>query len=253
MGTDPFFAKYDRHLDFLRKNNRSIKLPQFREIFFLQFRETWRSCAISGDSREFRETWQVCIQLLLTRRVNNSRPAGLTIAECDCNVTIGVQWKSKNAEIMFELQGISRAIIFLMGGGDCSGVSRGFSGCPETHPPTIIFLIRGVTPLLAPTLTSQLHLRRSETPLDTNSGYATGLHTTQYLGQRWPMVRRHMGYIHDGAEIMYPVHEMRMLRWICDVSRKDNYLKAVGVRIRSRGLQPRDEYFIGNMTERRLK
>ena len=58
----------------------------------------------------------------------------------DCNVTIGVQWKSKNAEIMFELQGISRAIIFLMGGG--------------------------------------------------------GLHTTQYLGQRWHMVRWHdMGYM----------------------------------------------------------
>ena len=35
------------------------------------------------------------------------------------------------------------------------------------------FLIRGVTPLLPPTFTSHLHLRRSETPLETNSGYAT--------------------------------------------------------------------------------
>ena len=66
----------------------------------------------------------------------------------------------------------------------CSGVSRGFSGCPEGFlvarnppPPTIVFLIWGVTPLVAPTLTShlQLHVRRSETPLDTNSGYATGV------------------------------------------------------------------------------
>ena len=46
------------------------------------------------------------------------------------------------------------------------------------------------------------------------------------------------------TEQRFYVNEMRMLRWICDVSRKDNYLKAVGVRIRSRGLQPRDEYFV---------
>ena len=31
----------------------------FRE-FSLQFRETWRSRPISGDSRKFRDTWQVC-------------------------------------------------------------------------------------------------------------------------------------------------------------------------------------------------
>ena len=49
----------------------------------------------------------------------------------------------------------------------------GFSGCQEPPPPAKIFLIREVTPLLAPTLTSHLHLRRSETPLETNSGYAT--------------------------------------------------------------------------------
>ena len=43
----------------------------------------------------------------------------------------------------------------------------------------MIFLIRGpVTSLLVPTLTRHLglHLRRSETPLETNSGYAT-VHT----------------------------------------------------------------------------
>ena len=37
----------------------------------------------------------------------------------------------------------------------------------------MIFFNQRVTPLLAPTLTSHLHLRRSETPLETNSGYAT--------------------------------------------------------------------------------
>ena len=46
--------------DFLRKNKLALKFPQFRE-FSLQFRETWRSRAISGDSRKFRETWQVWI------------------------------------------------------------------------------------------------------------------------------------------------------------------------------------------------
>ena len=51
--------KYGKSQDLLRKNNLSLKFPQFRE-FSLQFRETWRSRAISGDSRKFRETWQVC-------------------------------------------------------------------------------------------------------------------------------------------------------------------------------------------------
>ena len=51
---------------------------------------------------------------------------------------------------------------------------RGFSGCPET-PPDHNFFIQGVTPLLAPTLTSHLHLRLLETHLETNSGYATGV------------------------------------------------------------------------------
>ena len=55
-----------------------------------------------------------------------------------------------------------------------SGVSRGVFWLPGTPPPpTMIFLNQGVTPLLAPTLTSHFHLRRSETPLETNSGYAT--------------------------------------------------------------------------------
>ena len=45
-----------------------------------------------------------------------------------------------------------------------SGVSRGVFW---------VFLNQGATPLLAPTLTSHLYLRRSETPLDTKSGYAT--------------------------------------------------------------------------------
>ena len=48
----------------------------------------------------------------------------------------------------------------------------GFSGCPET-PPAMIFLIRGFTSLHAPTFTSHLNLRLLETPLETNSGYAT--------------------------------------------------------------------------------
>ena len=43
----------------------------------------------------------------------------------------------------------------------------------RTPTPTMIFLSRRVTPLLAPTLNNHLHLRRSETPLETNSGYAT--------------------------------------------------------------------------------
>ena len=38
----------------------AIKFHQFRE-FPLQFRETWRSRPVSGDSRKFRETWQVCV------------------------------------------------------------------------------------------------------------------------------------------------------------------------------------------------
>ena len=50
----------------------------------------------------------------------------------------------------------------------------GFFFClPGNPPPTMIFFNQGVTPLLAPTLTSHFHLRRSETPLETNSGYAT--------------------------------------------------------------------------------
>ena len=50
--------KYDQNSHFLRKNSVHVKFPQFRH-FSLQFRETWRSRPISGDSRKFRETWQV--------------------------------------------------------------------------------------------------------------------------------------------------------------------------------------------------
>ena len=51
----------------------------------------------------------------------------------------------------------------------------GFSGCPETPPPPghDFFYIRGFTSLHAPTFTSHLNLRLLETPLETNSGYAT--------------------------------------------------------------------------------
>ena len=48
----------------------------------------------------------------------------------------------------------------------------GFSGCPDP-PGHDFFLIRGFTSLHAPTFTSHLNLRLLETPLDTNSGYAT--------------------------------------------------------------------------------
>ena len=48
----------------------------------------------------------------------------------------------------------------------------------------------GVTPLLAPTLTSHLHLRRSETPLETNSGYATDYHTSTYYSVNFDRVGR---------------------------------------------------------------
>ena len=50
----------------------------------------------------------------------------------------------------------------------------GFSGCLETPPPGHdFFSIRGFTSLHAPTFTSHLNLRLLETPLETNSGYAT--------------------------------------------------------------------------------
>ena len=59
----------------------------------------------------------------------------------------------------------------------------GFSGCPETPPPGHdFFLIRGFTYLHAPTFTSHLNLRLLETPLETNSGYATArAHKTRTL------------------------------------------------------------------------
>ena len=58
VGRDTHFPlEYDKNSHFLRKNNLPMKFPRFREIFY-HFRETWRSCSISGDSRKFRETWQ---------------------------------------------------------------------------------------------------------------------------------------------------------------------------------------------------
>ena len=54
-------------------------------------------------------------------------------------------------------------------------------------PPRLCFFFKsgGDTVILAPTLTSHLHLRRSETPPETNSGYATDtcvrVHTSIYL------------------------------------------------------------------------
>ena len=56
-----------------------------------------------------------------------------------------------------------------------SGVSRGVFWLPGNPPPPghDFFLIRGFTSLHAPTFTSHLNLRLLETPLETNSGYAT--------------------------------------------------------------------------------
>ena len=56
------FCLNTKKIAILARQFFSIKFPQFRE-FSLQFRETWRSRPISGDSRKFRETWQVCIIL----------------------------------------------------------------------------------------------------------------------------------------------------------------------------------------------
>ena len=58
----------------------------------------------------------------------------------------------------------------------------GFSGCPETPPPAMIFLIRGFTSLHARTFTSHLNLRLLETPLETNSGYATAVYCSCTAG-----------------------------------------------------------------------
>ena len=64
VGRDTHFVRNDNNYHFFRKNNLPVKFPQFREIY-LQFRETWRSRAISGDSWKFRETWQVCDTTLM--------------------------------------------------------------------------------------------------------------------------------------------------------------------------------------------
>ena len=52
--------RYDQNSHFFRENYFTFKFPQFRELS-LQFRDTWRSRAFSGDSRKFRETWQVWV------------------------------------------------------------------------------------------------------------------------------------------------------------------------------------------------
>ena len=86
-----------------------------------------------------------------------------------------------------------------------SGVSRGFSGCPEPPPPTMIFLFRGVTPLLAPTLTSNLHLRLLETSLETNSGYATDVNVSLIFNSiQFSLFPAHVNisYNNDNVHIM---------------------------------------------------
>ena len=58
----------------------------------------------------------------------------------------------------------------------------GFSGCPETAPPPshTFFFNQGVRALLAPTFTIHLDFRLLETPLDSNSRYASVLHSHFY-------------------------------------------------------------------------
>ena len=58
-----------------------------------------------------------------------------------------------------------------------------FFGCPETPLPWFLSIM-GVTPLLAPIFTSLLNLRLLETPLETNSGYATAFHHKVSLSPR---------------------------------------------------------------------
>ena len=66
--------------------------------------------------------------------------------------------------------------LFTMSMDRCSGVSRGVFWLPGNPPSAMIcFNQRGDT-VLAPTLTSHFHLRRSETPLETNSGYTTAMY-----------------------------------------------------------------------------
>ena len=54
-------------------------------------------------------------------------------------------------------------------------IQGGFLVARKPPPPGHDFVNQWFdTVILAPTITSYLHLRRSETPLETNSGYATG-------------------------------------------------------------------------------
>ena len=72
---------------------------------------------------------------------------------------------------------------------------QGVFWLPGNPPAMVFFLIRGVTPLLAPTLTSHLHLRRSETPLETNSGYVTA---------HYPVYKWAIGMI--SGRLAYAIH-----------------------------------------------
>ena len=54
-----------------------------------------------------------------------------------------------------------------------SGVSRGFSGCPETPPPTMIFFKSGGGNITGTDPHQPLTFATFGNPLETNSGYAT--------------------------------------------------------------------------------
>ena len=82
--------KYDRNSHFLRNFFFSIKFPQFRE-FSLQFRETWRSRPISGDSRKFRETWQVWEHQKAFDSVKETIATSATLAYFDSSKPVIIQ------------------------------------------------------------------------------------------------------------------------------------------------------------------
>ena len=66
-------------------------------------------------------------------------------------------------------------------------IQGGFLVARKPPPPgRDFFVIRGLTPLLAPIFTSLLNLRLLETPLETNSGYSTAKSPT-VVGALTPM------------------------------------------------------------------
>ena len=80
--------------------------------------------------------------------------------------------KKKAAKRVYMLYQLTRAGISQLD--LVSGLSRGVFWLPGNPPLRQRSFYSGVvTPLLAPTFTSHLHLRLLETPLETNSGYAT--------------------------------------------------------------------------------